>query len=243
MLFAKTYFNGDNPIGKSFEKSGSSYQVVALVRDAPYRSLRESILPVAYFPFHQINAKSASLPVARGTFLVRTSSSSPLALASVLRKEIPRAHPDFRVSNIRTQAELVRAQTVRERLLALLGGFFAAVALVLAGVGLYGVLNYSVLQRQREIGIRIAIGARRGGIARLMTMDVFSMVFAGALVGFVLGMESVRFIEALFYQVKATDPTMLMLPTLTILVAALLAALPPVIHAMQTNPVDILRSE
>ena len=241
--FAKTYFNGENPVGKFFNKGDSRYEIVALVRDAPYRSLREPILPTSYVPFHRVDAKGAPMLITSATFLVRTSSANPLALAPVLRQEVPRARPDFRVSNIRTQAELVRAQTVRERLLAMLGLFFAAVALLLSGIGLYGVLNYSVLQRQREIGIRMAIGAQRTVIARLVTTSVFSMVLIGAITGLTVGMASVRYIETLFYQVKATDPAMLILPSLAIIIAALLAALPPVIYALKTNPVIILRAE
>ena len=110
-----------------------------------------------------------------------------MALASTLRREVPRARSEFRVSNIRTQEELVRAQTVRERLLAMLALFFAAVALLLAGIGLYGVLDYSVLQRRREIGIRMAIGAQAGDIARRVTAEVFRMVLAGAVAGLALG--------------------------------------------------------
>ena len=90
--------------------------------------------------------------------------------------------------------------------------FFAVVALLLAGIGLYGVLDYSVLQRRREIGIRMAIGAQAGDIARRVTVDVFSMVLLGALAGLALGMASVRYIESLLYQVKATDLAMLALP-------------------------------
>jgi ABC-type antimicrobial peptide transport system permease subunit len=121
--------------------------------------------------------------------------------------------------------------------------FFAAVALLLSGVGLYGVLDYSVLQRRREIGIRMAIGAPAGSIARLVTIDIFSMVLAGALAGLALGMASVRYIEALFYQVKASDASMLALPSIAIVAAALLAALPAVIHAVRIDPVKTLRSE
>src|SRR5437868_5652289 len=84
-----------------------------------------------------------------------TYTSNPLARASILRNEIPRARPEFRVSNMRAQQELIDSQTVRERLLAMLARFFGAVALALAGVGLYGVLDLSVLQRRREIGIRM----------------------------------------------------------------------------------------
>ncbi|MES1257641.1 MAG: FtsX-like permease family protein, partial [Acidobacteriota bacterium] len=167
----------------------------------------------------------------------------PLALAPVLRREVQRAGGGFRVTNLRTQREINQAQTVRERLLALLAMFFAGVALALAGIGLYGVLDYSVLQRRREIGIRMAIGARAAGIARLVTWEVFSMVLAGALAGLAPGMLIVRYLESLFYQVKATDPGMLALPALAILAAALLAALPAVIRAVRIDPAVALRAE
>ena len=125
----------------------------------------------------------------------------------------------------------------------MLAMFFAAVALLLAGVGLYGVLDYSVLQRKREIAIRMAIGAQAGDIARRVTLDVFAMVVAGALAGLALGMASVRYIESLLYGVNATDQTMLALPSITILAVALLAALPAVIRAVRVDPVTILRAE
>jgi putative ABC transport system permease protein len=156
---------------------------------------------------------------------------------------MPRARPEFRVSNIRTQKDLNESHTIRERLLAMLALFFASVALLLAGVGLYGVLDYSVVQRRREIGIRLAIGAPAAGIARLVTVDVFAMVLVGAVAGLGLGMASVRYIETLFYQVKATDVGMLVVPSVTLLAAALLAALPAVIRAVRIDPVKALRSD
>jgi putative ABC transport system permease protein len=241
--FAKEYFSGVSPIGKWFEKGSSRFQVVGVVHDVPYSSIKEPILPVAYVPFHGIDGKGAVEPMRSGTFIVRTSSSQPLTLASTLRREIPHARAEFRVSNIRTQAELVQAQTVRERLLAMLALFFAMVALVLAGVGLYGVLDYSVLQRRREIGIRLGLGAQAGDIARLVTVEVFSMVLAGSLAGVVLGMGSARYIQSLLYGVKVTDFEMLAVPSLTIIVAALLAALPAVVRAVRIDPVAMLRSE
>jgi predicted permease len=241
--FVKQFFNGENPIGQSIAKGGAPCQVVGVVRDAPYRSVRESILPSVYVPIHQIDAHGALQPISSATFVVRTSRANPMALASILRREVARARPEFRVSNIRTQAELVRAQTLRERLLAMLGLFFAGVALLLAAVGLYGVLDYSVLQRRREIGIRMAVGAQAGSIARLVTVEVFGMVLVGALAGVALGMASVRYIEAILYQVKPCDPAMLALPAFTILAAALLAALPAVFHAVRIDPVAMLRSE
>ena len=241
--FAEQFFPGESPIGKFFEKGSSRYQVVGLVRDAPYRSMREPILPVAYVPFHAVDAQGVAQPLRQATFIVRTSGANPLALASVLRREVPRARPEFRVSNIRTQEELVRAQTVRERLLAMLALFFAAVALLLAGIGLYGVLDYSVLQRRREIGIRMAIGAQAGDIARRVTAEVFRMVLAGALAGLVLSLALARYIAALLYQVRPGDPAMLLLPSFTILAVALVAALPAVFHAVRIDPVAMLRAD
>jgi len=241
--FARQYFNGQDPIGKSFAKGTLPFTIMGVVRDAPYRSLHEPIVPVAYVPFHSIDSHGVLQPLGDATLVVRTASANPLAMVSTLRREVPRASPDCRVSNIRAQAELVRAQTLRERLLAMLALFFAGVALLLAGIGLYGVLDYSVLQRRREIGIRIAIGAQAGDIARRVTAEVFRMVLAGALVGLGLGMASARSIEALLYQVKATDVAMLALPSVVILAAALLAALPAVIHAVRIDPVAALRSE
>jgi predicted permease len=247
--FAKQIFGRESPIGRWFEKETGNgvtrdrFQVVGLVRDARYRNMREPITPTAYVPFHSLDAKGALQPKTSGTFIVRTSGPDPLALASVLRQEVPKARSEFRVSNLRTQQELVLSHTVRERLLAILALFFAVVGLLLAGVGLYGVLDYSVLQRRREIGIRMAIGARAGDIARRVATDVLAMVLLGSLVGLALGMASLRYIETLLYEAKATDLTMVAVPAVTILTVAFLAALPPVIRAVRTNPVTIMRAE
>jgi hypothetical protein len=246
--FARRYFGGQNPVGQSFETIDSKgmrtrSQIVGLVRDARYQNLREPILPVAYVPFRSVDAKGALQAKREGTFIVRTSAPNPLALASILRREVARARPEFRVSNMRTQTEINQSQTVRERLLAMLALFFAAVALLLAGIGLYGVLDYSVLQRRREIGIRMAVGAQAGGIARLVAMDVLAMVVVGATVGVALGLGSVRYIETLLWEVKPTGMAMLVLPSFAILAAALLAALPAVFHAVRIDPVTMLRAE
>jgi putative ABC transport system permease protein len=246
--FAKRFFKGQNPVGRWFERATDEgprlrLQVVGLVRDAHYMEMREPMLPVAYIPFRQVDAKGALQPVRRGTIIVRTASANPRALAAVLSREVARARPEFRVSIVETQAEIDQVYTVRERLLAVLALFFASVALLLAGVGLYGVLDYSVLQRRREIGIRMAIGAQAGSIARLITLPVFFRVLAGGLAGLVLGMVSVRYIESLFYEVKATDVGALAVPSLTILIAAMVAALPAVIRAVRIDPAKMLRAE
>jgi predicted lysophospholipase L1 biosynthesis ABC-type transport system permease subunit len=246
--FAKAYFNGVNPVGKPFAVAfpggmRKDFVIVGLVGDVTYRDIHEPILPQAYFPFHTIDSNGTPVPRRRGTFIVRTSGSNPLALASILRQEVPRARPEFRVSNIRTQADLVLAQTVRERLVAMLALFFAAVALVLAGIGLYGVLDYSVLQRRREIGIRIAIGAQAGDIAWRVTAEVLSMVILGAFAGLALGLASTRYIGTLLYQVKATDLGALVVPAFVMIAAAVIAAVPPVIRAVRIDPVSMLRAE
>jgi len=240
--FARRYSDGQNPVGRTFEKMENDkrarFQVVGYVRDVRYRNMREPILPTVYVPL-DARAKGADW----ATFIVRTRSADPLALASVLRREVPRARPELRVANIRTQTELVEQHTVRERLLAMLSLFFAAVALVLAGVGLYGVLTYSVLRRRREIGIRMALGAPSVAVARRIAAEVFSMLALGAVIGLIAGLASQHYLENLLYQVKGTDPMMLGLPALTIFVGALLAALRPVIHAVRIDPAVTLREE
>ena len=208
--FAKQFFPGESPIGKWFDRGK---QALPGGRPGPRcAAIAACASPSCRYPMFRFIRSTPSgelQPVRQGAFIVRTSSADPLALASTLRREVSRARTEFRVSNVRTQEELIRAQSVRERLLAMLALFFAVVALLLAGIGLYGVLDYGVLQRRREIGIRMAIGAQAGDIARRVTADVFSWVLMGALAGLALGMASVRCIEALLYGVKATDLAML----------------------------------
>jgi putative ABC transport system permease protein len=246
--FVKTFFDGADPIGRTFEKvnpmgSRQLCQVVGVVPDATYHGLHEPILPVAYVPVRQLDEKGAINPADGGTFLLRTSGMNPLTLAPSLRRLVAQSNPAFRVSNVQIQQELVDNQTIRERLLALLALFFATVALLLAAIGLYGVLNYSVLQREREIGIRIAVGARIGSIARLVTEQIFVTVLIGAAAGIALGMASVHYVQTLLFGAKGTDPSMLIAPALVLLGAALLAALPAVLRAARIDPSIMLRAE
>jgi predicted lysophospholipase L1 biosynthesis ABC-type transport system permease subunit len=247
--FASQYFNGEDPVGKWFDRvepagGRSHFQIVGYIRNARSRDrMRLAIRPTVYIPFPSMDTDGALRAVARGTFVVRTAAANPLALASTLRKAVAQARPGFRVRDARTQEEFNQTDTVRERLLAVLATFFAIVAMLLAAVGLYGVLDYSVLQQRREIGIRVAIGARPGQIVRRVTGEAIAMVLAGAAAGVALGLISVRYVVSLFYQVRPTDPAMLGLPLLTILAAALLAALPAVIRAVRIDPASMLRGE
>jgi predicted permease len=247
--FAKQYFGGEDPVGKWFDRvepagGRSHFQIVGFIQDARSRDrLRWPIRPTVYIPFASVDANGALKPAARGTFVVRTASSNPLTLASTFRKEVAQARPGFRARDIRTQVEFDQTDTVRERLEAVLASFFAGLATLLVGVGLYGVLDYSVIERRREIGIRMAIGARPGDIVRRIIVGAFVMACSGAAVGLAIGIAAVRYIESLLFQVKLTDFSTLALPSFTILGITLLAALPAVLRAVRVDPAAMLRVE
>ena len=243
--FVKTFFPGQDPIGRTFERGANQpvNKIVGVTPDVPYDDLREPSRAVFYVPFDEIDGKSAPSVVDFATFAIHTNAQNPLALADSLRQFIAQSHNGLRVSNVTTQLDLVRDQTVRERLIAMLAAFFAVVSLLLAGVGLYAVLNYSVLQRRREIGIRMAIGSTRAGIVRIVTLNIFLMIALGGCTGVALGFGAARYVESLFYQVKATDADMIALPGCAILLTALVATLPAVLRALRTDPTEILRAE
>ena len=243
--FVKTFFPGQDPIGRTFERGANQplNTIVGVTPDVPYHDLREPSPAVFYVPFDEIDDKSAPSAVGFASFTIHTDAKDPLALANSLRQLIAERHNGLRVSNITTQLDLVRDQTIRERLIAMLAAFFAAVALLLAGIGLYAVLNYSVLQRRREIGIRMAIGSTRAGIVRIVTLDVFLMIALGGCTGVALGFGAARYVGSLFYQVKATDADMIALPACAILLTAVVATLPAVLRALRTDPTEILRAE
>jgi predicted permease len=243
--FAKTFFPGQDPIGRTFARGANRplNKIVGVTPDVPDHDLREPSRAVFFVPFAGIDDKSAPTVEGFATFTIHTGAQKPLALAELLRKFIAQRHNGLRVSNITTQLDLVRDQTIRERLIAMLAAFFAVVALLLAGIGLYAVLNYSVLQRRREIGIRMAIGSTRTGIVRIVTLDVFLMIALGGCAGVALGFAAARYVESLFYQVKATDADMIALPASAILLTAFVATLPAVLRALRTDPTETLRAE
>jgi predicted lysophospholipase L1 biosynthesis ABC-type transport system permease subunit len=246
--FAREFLKDEHPIGKSFEKASDNgtrqrMRVIGVARDAYYSSLRGPILPVVYVPFHEKGAKGEMLPESDGTFIVRTASSTPLVLASTMRQRVSQARPGFHVSNVETQLEVNQAQTIRERLLATLGFFFGAVALLLAGVGLYGVLNYSVQQQEREIGIRMALGAQITHVVRQVTGGIFFAVILGVFAGVMLGLGLARSLQSLLYQVEATDLGMLVLPCAIILAVICIAAVPAILRAIHIDPGRMLRAD
>jgi hypothetical protein len=220
--FARAYFDGRNPVGESvnvrhWKDSWVSMEIVGLARDAAYRSVRDPVPPTMYVPF---------LSRGSGALLVRTAGD-PLALAVTLRAEVSRARPGFVVRNVGTQAALVRNQLVRERLLAALSFFFAAIALLLAAIGLYGVLNYAVVQQRREIGIRMALGARVAHVVPQVVTEKLIAVIVGGGIGFAGALAFGRVVEALLFEVKPTDVSTIAAPILALAVAAPLAMLSP----------------
>ena len=213
-----------------------------MVADADYSSIR-TILPVVFAPLHHPLNQGTLRPMGEVTYIVRTRSANPLSLAQQMRQEVRRVHPELRVSDGETQKELLDAQTLRERMLATLAMFFAVVAIMLAGVGLYGVLFYSVIQRHREIGIRIALGARPAHVICPILSGIALALAMGTAAGLTLGLVSTRSIESRLYQIKGSDPVQLAAPCLVVLLAAIMAATPPIARALHINPVDLLRAE
>jgi putative ABC transport system permease protein len=236
--FARTYFSGQNPVGRSVnvridKDLAAPMEIVGYVRDAAYYDVREPMHPTVYVPM---------LNKEHNTLLVHTAGD-PLALAPIERRAVSQVRPDFRLINVQPQSNFLRWQMLRERLLAALSLFFAIVALVLAVIGLYGVLNYSVTQRWREIGIRMALGARSAHVVRRVTTDMAGMFCLGSTIGLAGGLASGHFIESLLFEVKAADPGSVAAPILILAGAAVLAALPPAIRAVRIDPAQTLRSE
>jgi predicted permease len=235
--FARIYFDGQNPLGRQVTVRPRNevhvpLQIVGVVRDTVYANVRDPMRPIVFVP---IGDRS------NGSLIVRTAGD-PLALASTVRQQIAASRPDLRMQ-VGVMSALVRRQMIRERLLATLSLFFAIVALLLACIGLYGVLNYGIVQRRREIGIRMALGARAAHVAGGVTRKMSVMVGVGAIVGLAAGVGFGRVVERLLFQVTAVDPVVLIIPLCTLAAAATLAALPPILRAVRIDPSQTLRSE
>ena len=176
--FARRYFPGESPLGKRFFRVEGGTTLVAqdiigVAGDAKYTTIRETTPPTVYDPYRPEDSAAVQ---------VRTQLETG-ALAAVLRDELPRIHPAFRLADVTLQSTLVENTLVRDRALALLSAFFSVVAMVLVAVGLYGVLSYSVVQRTREIGIRLALGARPLRVVGLVLSEVGSVTAIGLVIG------------------------------------------------------------
>ncbi|HYL75027.1 MAG TPA: ABC transporter permease [Bryobacteraceae bacterium] len=235
--FARTYFPGENILGKRFEKFGDdpkpvAQEVVGVIRDAKFNNLREAAAPTVYEPLRRLSA----------TLEVRTSGD-PLSAISSLRDDIQRFNAALHVAGVTLQSTQIENTLLRERLLALLSGFFALVAVVLAAVGLYGVLSYSVVRRTKEIGIRVALGARQARVVRLVISDILLIIGAGIAAGMAGGLALARYVASLLFEVKPSDFWSLALPLACLLLVSTLAALAPAVRAARVDPMVALRYE
>jgi putative ABC transport system permease protein len=236
--FADHFFPGSNPLGKVFFRvigraTLIRCEIAGVVRNAKYLNLREPDRPTAYMPMHGLYG---------ATLVVRTAGDSAADLPA-LRREIERINPSVHLTDAYLQSSLIAKVMVHERLLAVLGGFFAAVALALAAIGLYGVLSYTVVRRTREIGIRVALGARPGGVARMVVADIGLMMAVGLAGGTGAGMLFGGSLEGLLYRVKASEAWSYAIPMAALLVVAAASAIPPALRAARVDAMEALRCE
>jgi putative ABC transport system permease protein len=235
--FVRRYFPSKPALGKRFftvEKGALVvHDIVGIATDAKYSSVRDPVPPTIYGPMG---------PASWASVQVRTHLE-PGALVALLRTELPRVHPAFRMTGVTLQSTLVDNTLVRERVLALLSGFFSIVAIVLVAVGLYGVLSYGVVQRTREIGIRVALGARPMAVVRLVISETGLATLVGLGLGLAGGIAAARFITVLLYEVKPSDIWSITAPLTCLLFVCSLSALLPALRAARVDPSTALRYE
>lgn len=233
--FARVYFAGADPIGRRFHMGPRDVnvpvEVVGLVRDAAYMSVKEELRPTVYVPIE---------PRDSGAIFVRTTGS-PGSMGATLSREIARIRPDLRVTTVQPQSLLVARQLMHDRVLATISVFFAAVALLIAGIGLYGVVSQSVMRQQRDIAIRMALGAAARQVISRTGGAIALAAGAGGLIGLVLGIIASRPLERLLFQVSSNAPASLAGPLAGLALVMVAAALPPLLRAMRINPVRVLR--
>jgi predicted lysophospholipase L1 biosynthesis ABC-type transport system permease subunit len=233
--FVRRYFDGGPAIGRIVERRAQNallrQEVVGVVRNAIYNDPRAAAPPSVYVPIRGF-----------GSLQVR-AAGSPLALADAVRRAARDAHPAIVINSVELQSTLVDNALLRERLLALLSGFFAAAGLLLTAVGVYGVLSYAVIRRTREIGVRLALGARRASIVSSVLREVSIVTLIGIVAGLSAGVLSARFLTTLLFDVTPNAPSSLALPVAALLAAASAAALAPSLRATRVDPIVALREE
>jgi predicted permease len=241
--FVRKFLNSSNPLGQVVTTgivgpNAGAAEVVGVAEDAVYSSLREPAPPTIYFPLAQLQ----SAPPASLTLTVRSEAASPQQMARSVAAAIGTIDPDAALT-FRPLTEQINAALTQERILALLSGFFGGFAVLLAGLGLFGITAYSVSRRRREIGIRMALGAAPGSVIRLVLGRVCLMIAAGVVIGAAASMWTTQFTASLLFGLEPRDPITLALAAVILSGAGLLAALPPAWHASHVDPSAALRWE
>jgi predicted permease len=237
---ARAYFGPGSPLGRTFSIpvprnliKSDPIEIVGVVRDAKFNNLREDMRPMFYVPLAQQLGPLRSLEV---------RTRQPLApLVASIRQALADVAPDVMVRRVISLSDQVDQSLSAERLLMRLSGFFGAVALLLACIGLYGVLAYSVAQRTAEIGVRLALGATRRAIIRLVLGDTAAMVLTGVVLGVLLALGATRLLASFLYGVTPTDAATFVSAIALLLGTAAAAAYVPSWRATRINPTVALR--
>jgi putative ABC transport system permease protein len=239
---ASRYFAGRNPIGQHYRAEegntwGDWFEIVGVMKDGKYGTLREEILPTAFQAGSQNKEPRQSI-----NFEVRAAAGAPTALISAVKSAIADVNRDVSLQ-FTTLAIQVDQSLARERLLATLSGFFGGLALVLAMIGLYGVMSYNVARRRNEIGIRMALGAEQARVLRMVLREVAILIGVGVAIGLAAAIGTTRFVESFLYGMKPNDPWTLGLAAATLAAVAALAGFLPARRASKLDPMTALREE
>jgi putative ABC transport system permease protein len=238
--FARRYFPGEDPIGKSIipgeGKVGISREIVGVVGDVKHAGLDAETSPEYYVPYEQASVDQL-------TVVARTASGNPTNIAAALRGVITSMDKEQPVYNIRPMTQLLGESVARRRFNLMLLGGFALLALLLAAIGIYGVISYSVAQRTREIGIRIALGAQIRDVIKLILRQGLALALAGLAAGLLVSFFMTKLMSSLLFGVSATDPVTFGSVALILLFVALLACYIPARRAAKVDPNVALRYE
>jgi predicted permease len=231
---AREYFPHSNPIGTTFNKE--HFQIVGICGDAKFRDLRTDPPPTFYFPYRQ------GEDAGHMTFEIRTKGK-PASVVSAIREVVQSVDKDLPLVDVRTQVEQIDETMQTERIFAVLSGAFGVLALVLASIGVYGVMAYAVSRRTNEIGIRMALGAQPGTIGRMVLGETLGLMLAGILFGLLLGWVAGRLIDSLLFGISPHDPVTLTTVAGVLLLVGLLAGYVPARRATRVDPMVALRHE
>jgi putative ABC transport system permease protein len=239
---ARFYFGERNPLGGQITpfyrpNADETFEIVGVVKDARYDSLREPDSRRVYLPLRQSFHRVEQL-----TLAVRTLGN-PTALTNAIRNEIEAAGTDILLTNIMTLNEQVDQSLLQERLVSTLSLSFGLLALLLASIGLYGVISYDVARRTHEIGIRMPLGAQGGDVLRMVLRETMLLVVIGLVIGLAAALATTKLIESLLFGLKATDPLIFSLATLLFMTVAALSGWLPARRAARVDPMVALRHE